>query len=340
MKTFRINIQLCLTRGVIIGGSILFLNLDSASAEQDPIKILGANTCKMCHQKEFSAWQATPHFRTFSELEKRTKAKIVRRLLNIKRIKNESDCWGCHFTVQYSEGKNNVISGISCESCHGASRDWIKLHSDYGGFIVSKEEESDAHKKERLEETARLGMIRPDRLYELTQNCYQCHTVPNEKLVNIGGHKAGSQFELVAWSQGQVRHNFHGSGGRENREPSPERKRMLYVVGRALDLEYAFRGVAAATTKASYAIRMAQRARRARTELELINEVISIPEIISMLQVAERQKLKLNNEKALIRAAAEIASIAKLFVSHHDGSKLIAIDPLLPEPSEYKGKSK
>ena len=65
-----------------------------------------------------------------------------------------------------------------------------------------------------------------------------------------GGHLAGSQdFELVAWSQGMVRHNFVRTGGTANGAPSPAELRVMYVVGVMADLEYSLRAVAAATRK-------------------------------------------------------------------------------------------
>ena len=52
-------------------------------------------------------------------------------------------------------------------------------------------------------------MLRPSQLYEVMANCYQCHTVPHEDLVNRGLHSTGNgNFELVEWSQGSIRHNF------------------------------------------------------------------------------------------------------------------------------------
>ncbi len=50
-------------------------------------------------------------------------------------------------------------------------------------------------------------MIRLHAIYDLAKTCYGCHVVPQEDLVNKGGHRAGSAFELVSWSQGEVLHN-------------------------------------------------------------------------------------------------------------------------------------
>src|SRR5206468_4857753 len=107
--------------------------------------------------------------------------------------------------------------GISCESCHGAAADWNLAHSN-------KDD------PDRLKKAEKLGMIRPTNFYRVAANCFQCHTVPEEKLVNVGGHKAGSEIELVTWTQGEVRHNLQRSNGKKNEEAPPERRRMLYIV--------------------------------------------------------------------------------------------------------------
>lgn len=60
-------------------------------------------------------------------------------------------------------------------------------------------------------------MRNPSNLDLVAQSCLNCHTAPNEELVNKGGHNVGTlDFELVAWSQGKVRHNFVRSEGKTN----------------------------------------------------------------------------------------------------------------------------
>ncbi len=313
---------------MISGTSAFGLNSD---------KVVGANACGECHVSELDAWKNTHHFKTFTELHRRPKAKEIQKKLGLKRIKSESDCMSCHYTTQSLENKLKAISGISCESCHGAAKDWIDIHNNFGGPGVTRESETADHKKTRLAKIAAAGMIRPDEIYKLASNCFQCHTVPNENLVNVGGHKAGSNFELVSWLQGEVRHNFTFSEDKDNREASPERKRILYVTGRILDLEHAFRGVAKATQKASYAVSMAKRAKRAIIRLEKINELKPTKEITEILVIAKAQKLKLNNENLLTAAANKIALKAESFLKLHNGDQLALLDPLIPTPEKYKG---
>lgn len=178
-------------------------------------------------------------------------------------------------------------------------------------------------------------MIRPSNLYALAANCYGCHTVPNEKLVNVGGHPAGSKFELIRWSQGEVRHNLWYS--KDNNEAPVERRRTLYVIGKMIDLEYALRGVAKATQNANYAKAMAKRAKTAIAWLQKINQTQNIAEIDAIIADVGTAKLKLNNEGPLLATADKVAGHAKAFATNHDGSALAGIDSLLPTADKYKG---
>jgi hypothetical protein len=96
-------------------------------------------------------------------------------------------------------------------------------------------------------------MIHSDMTYEIATNCFGCHTVPNETLVNTGKHKAGSDYDLVTRSQGEVRHNFLSSPGAPdnptNRPAGAEEKQVIYVVGAMVDLETSLRNLASVQEK-------------------------------------------------------------------------------------------
>lgn len=319
--------------------SILFLFSSSAFSTEnfhlDPEKVKGPDACGECHKDTMALWKETTHAATFSDLPRSDEAREIANKMGIKRIKSDSDCLGCHFTSAVVEGKTKPIAGITCESCHGAGQDWIDVHSDFGGKDVKAENEDPAHKKERYAKSEAAGMLRPGHLYDLAQNCYGCHTVPNEKLVNVGGHTAGSKFELVRWSQGEVRHNVWYS--KENNESSLERRRMMFIVGQMLDLEHALRGLAKATEKANYAKAMAKRANSARKRIQKIAETVQAKELAEISQVAGTVKLKLNNEQALVAAADKIAASAKAFAGNYNGEQFAAIDTYLPSADKYKG---
>lgn len=326
--------------GLAIGLAVWLSTSGSVATAQElrlvPAKVAGPDACGECHKSSVSAWKGTHHATTFKELPRRKEAKAIAKKLGIRRMKAESACLTCHFTSAEASGKVKPIGGITCESCHGAGKDWIKTHSDYGGKGVTMQTETPDHKKARYEKSEAAGMIRPRRLYRVAANCYGCHTVPNEKLVNVGGHPAGSDFDLVAWSQGEVRHNVWYS--KANDGASAERKRMMYIVGKALDLEFALRGVGKATEKATYAVAMAKRAQGAALAMKAIADKVKTPEIDAIMAVAGSVQIKLNNAAALNAAADKVAAAAQKLAAAHDGSKFAAIDPLIPGPDKFKGK--
>ena len=92
---------------------------------------------------------------------------------------------------QIEDGRERVVAGVSCELCHGGARDWLALHNDYGGPSVTKASESAEHQAKRVADSVARGMNNPHNIYLIARQCYDCHTVPNEKLVNVGKHKAG-----------------------------------------------------------------------------------------------------------------------------------------------------
>lgn len=318
--------------------AILSAGFGLNGALASPDKIAGANECGECHKKEVKAWQTTHHFSTFRDLPKSKDAKEIASKMGVKRLKAESLCTSCHFTVQEVKGKPKSIAGISCESCHAPAKDWFKVHSEFSG--KKEGQESKAEIAARWEKSEAAGMIRPKSLYALAKNCFSCHTVPQEKLVNVGGHTAGSKFELVAWSQGEVRHNLWHNKGKSNREASVERKRMMFIVGRIVELETALIGVSKATVKKDYALKMAKRAGNARKVVAQLAKVLSgAPELKDIVAASKTAKLKLNNEANLAAAAGKVSVLGLKFASAYDGSKFGAIDKYLPGPKKIKGKA-
>ena len=299
-------------------------------------KVQGPDECAECHKKETENWKDTHHYKTFSALPRSEDAKKITDALGLKRIKSESVCLSCHFTSQIRKGKPKPVAGITCESCHSAGADWMKRHSEFSG--KKKETESEAEAQQRWADAEASGMIRPHMLYELTKNCYSCHIVPQEELVNKGGHTAGSEFELVSWSQGEIRHNTWHNGGKDNPVADQERQRMMYAVGLAVELEEALRAVGKSTASARYAVAMAKRAHAARKKLREAAKTLPMPEFLEMLRAAHSTHLKLNNGPALEAAADRIATAAKQLAANYSGDQLAAIDALIPGPDKFKGQ--
>jgi hypothetical protein len=293
--------------------------ITQVKAAADPTKILGPESCGNCHKQEFTAWKQTHHYKTFEDLHRRPSAMQIAGKMGVQRIKSEGACVQCHYTSQGSGAELKPIAGVSCELCHGAAKDWVRLHNVKSMQAKAKE----------------MGWIAPDDVYALATNCFQCHTIPNEKLVNTSGHAAGSPIELVSWSQGEVRHHF--MSGAKNVPNTPDRLRMLYIVGRVVDLEYSMRGVAKSTEKAIYAVNMAKRVVAAKEKVKAIFAVLPKDELKEIIATADGVALKLNNEAALTEAANKISASAQKIASTYKGSELAAVDPQIPPPSEYKG---
>jgi cytochrome c554/c'-like protein len=327
--------------GVLVGFLLIFQAGANFGAKDRPIKdltkIVGADDCGECHKAEVAVWRETKHAKSYLLLPRTKETKEIADKMGVKRLKSESACLACHFTSLEQDGKIKPIAGISCESCHSPASEWVKIHGDFGGKKVTREMETSEHKAQRLAKIKATGMIRPSEIYRLAENCYQCHLVANEKLINVGGHKPGIDFELVSWSQGEVRHNFSRSEGKKNDEASPERKRILYLIGQLLDFEYSLRGLASATENAKYSETMARRTKAAMAKLEDIKKLAAIPELSEILSATQSLSLRPNNEALLTEAAEKIATAAQKVAATADGHKLSAMDQLIPKTDKYKG---
>jgi len=321
---------------VVIGGQFAQSNA-RAQVAWDPSKVVGPTKCGECHKDTLAYWRNTTHFKSFTALTHSKKGRTIAKKMGLKRIKAGSLCLDCHFTTMMQGDKKTPVSGISCESCHGPGKGYIKRHSEFSG--KKKQTESKAEQDKRWADSVAAGMNRPRDMYAWASNCYSCHIVPQEKLVNDGGHRAGSEFELVAWSQGEVRHNVWYNNGKDNPEASENQRRLMYVVGASIELETSLRAVGKASQKADYAITMAKRASRARKRIAKIAKALSEPEFGAIYQAAKRAKLKLNNNAELSAAADKISELTKKIVKTYDGSSFAAIDAMIPGPEKYKGKA-
>ena len=306
----------------------------------DPREVMTAEACGECHLSEHEVWKRTPHATGFRTLHKKEQALTIAGKLGYRLIKRDSICFSCHYTPIVERDKIRVDSGVSCESCHGAGRDWIKLHNDYGS-AADHRAESAAHRRQRIEASREAGMRRPSDLYPVVANCFSCHTVPNEKLVNVAGHTTGSSdFEFVEWSQGEIRHNFLEStlagAAPANTQRPLSRKRVMFVVGRALDLEYSLRGVAEATRDGVYAKAMIRRVRSAVSEMRAIDRAAGIDEVGRMLEAVRGVSVAPGNRGALLAAAESIGAATRRFLDGAEPRRLAGLDDLVlgrePEP--------
>ncbi len=301
-------------------------------AARDVERIVGVTECAECHKDTTRIWEQTHHHALFDETHRSQEGRKIAKQMGVKRTKGATSmCTSCHYTMKLKDGKPRAVAGVSCESCHGPARDWLERHSEFSG----KEEEDETPEEEqaRWVDADAAGMIRPRNLLALARNCLGCHITPNEDLVNNSEHSAGSEFELLAWSQGEVRHNVWYS--ETNDEAGPARKRMLYLAGLTVELEASLAALAAARDPGGeYATHMAERVKRAAARAAKAAAVLSLPELARMAATADALD---KGAAALQTAAAEARSLAGQVLAR-DGDGLNALDPLLPTPADYVGE--
>ena len=321
------------------------------SQEEYAEKIVGPedtdNNCASCHALEHEAWQQTRHFATFQDIHSTDEAKAILDKMGDRSMKRSDTCIQCHYTPQIERGRLRPTWGVSCESCHGAGQEWVLLHNhpDFkestpaGKWGEMKKNETPEQRDARLDPAEDVGMIHSTMTYDIATNCYGCHTVPNEELVNKGGHPAGSAgFDLVAWSQGEVRHNFASSAGApdspSNETASGGHLRKLYVLGALVDLEMTVRNLSNVKEPGgTFHTAMLERAQGARAKLAEIVAAADLPTIKSALEMVPAE---LTADTAVDDAWANaLGAAGKDFAMTNDGEDLGALDSLIP--TEFKG---
>lgn len=87
-----------------------------AAAADKPVTeaaYIGVKKCKMCHMKQFKAWQKMKHAKNFEAL--------------VGDEKKDPECLKCHTTgfgdggydMNKSDEENKKFENVQCESCHG-----------------------------------------------------------------------------------------------------------------------------------------------------------------------------------------------------------------------------
>ena len=303
---------------------------DSPFLRIDPDKIVienakGQRPCGECHTNEWGVWKETKHAKIFDELHKNESAQEIMDKMGLRSPKRaEALCMRCHYTVG---PERKAIAGVSCESCHGPARDWLNVHNKWAG-AKDKRSETPEGRAKRVVESRAAGMLRPSTdIYGVTANCFECHTVPSEELVNRGGHSTGTaDFSLVTRVD-SIRHNFLTT--KTNRPLSAEHKRVLFVMGRILGYEYSLRGLANATTNGRYASAMGRSVKEASGALEEIVQAVPIPEVAAILKAGANARLVPNNRRELESLAAQVRAQGERFTTRETGAALARIEPLM-----------
>lgn len=256
----------------------------AGSAAGEPFMV-GPEECAECHENEHEVWEATPHAESYRELRRNRDARGILRAVGDRRPQRSDTCTICHYTMAQDgpDAEPEAVAGPSCESCHGPASEWIDIHNDYGGKDVKREDESPAHKQERIQQAKAAGMIRPEMKYDAARNCFQCHGMNNERLdaetmdaMLEADHPINGEFEFVKYSQGVVKHRFYPPKTDVNQDMDPALKSEWFVVGQAASLVAAKQGLAK-SDNARYRKAMEQR-------IDLAEKVLSkVPEASDLL---------------------------------------------------------
>jgi len=106
--------------------------------EEAKPKYLGMSKCKTCHKGEkrgdqYKIWALSDHAKAYSDLAT-DKSKELAKKQEIEDPQKSEKCLKCH-TTGYGEAKERfedsfkIEEGVSCEACHGAASEYIKIHA-------------------------------------------------------------------------------------------------------------------------------------------------------------------------------------------------------------------
>ncbi len=266
---------------------LLFAGFGASNSALAAFKV-GAKKCQECHTAEAKVWEGTKHFKSYKAIHKDKRAKKIVKAVGDKRMKKSKTCALCHYTAAQKDAgaKVKLVSGPSCESCHGAASDWISMHNDYGKG-VKRDGESADHKAARIKNAIAAGMVRPERLFDVAANCMSCHGLANPKLdakaaaaMLDNEHPLNPDFELVKYSQGSVRHRFYPPDVTVNKEMTAAEKSQMYVIGQAAALVSATMA-ASKSDHPKYKAAQDKRIANAKAALDLIKG--QVPEAAALL---------------------------------------------------------
>ncbi|MBI4397920.1 MAG: cytochrome c3 family protein [Candidatus Omnitrophica bacterium] len=133
-------------------------------------EFVGAQKCALCHKKpeqgeQYRIWQESRHAKAFETLGT-PEAKKIAAERGIEDPQKSGECLKCHSTAYYFTPEKvtdaiRVEEGVSCETCHGPGKDYMKK---------SIMEDLDAAKE--------AGLIIPDE-----NTCVKCHNQESPNFV-------------------------------------------------------------------------------------------------------------------------------------------------------------
>lgn len=332
----------------------------TASAAKDRSHFMGARACIDCHRSEYVSWLGTQHF--LNSKKNRFEGAESSIDTKYKKLTGNLDlCYTCHMApVQKRYGRTLVETGVSCESCHGASggdNGWLNRHAAYGPNVTRLEHETPQHLAERQAACDAAGMITAGKPYAVAKNCFGCHIIAEATLVNedVKHPVSFDKFSLIPYMQGENRHNFHLNQRANADTPTLDtlrrgldllqRKRVYFVLEQFAKSEVALNHIAELPSDEALEDDLADSLTDlfddAVGELEDFFDELEEPEDESIEGLSEEDLAPLmavieafeefDDIDELTRADAAnaariIAAAAASFQQLHDGSKLKALD--------------
>ncbi|MCE9615281.1 MAG: cytochrome c family protein [Lentisphaerae bacterium] len=151
---------------LMIGCGVMAGAVMAQAADRDAANYAGTKMCGICHKKaesgdQLGVWQKSPHAKAFETLGT-PEAKEAAAKLGIDNPQASGKCLKCHstaynFTETLAATKIKPEEGVTCESCHGPGKNYMK--------------------KEIMQDQAKsiaAGLVHP-----ATDSCTLCHNDQN-----------------------------------------------------------------------------------------------------------------------------------------------------------------
>lgn len=306
-------------------------------SNSDPSLFAGYETCKKCHEEQVKKLITTVHFKSAETMHRTPQAKKIASALGLRTIKRSARCVRCHYTPEAYRSSSKAQSGISCESCHGGSKNWVLNHNDYGGLEAKKEDESPEHRQMRIQLSIENGMRHPSKLHLIARSCYECHIVDDVELLTKTEHPVFTHdFDMIRWSQGQMRHNFYRTQGKSNALSEPPRLRLMYLADLVAGLEFGFVAIAELNENREAKNKLVTQTLRRISNFNRAANDVGQPKLKPIEDLIRTLNIETASPKELKSAAENIRKFSVDFFSDVDPAKLSALDRSLPKQSEYR----
>ncbi len=151
--------------------SAVVLSLSAATVVAAP-NYEGRKKCGSCHRSQLESWEKTAHATAMDSLAPKARAEAKRKakLDPNKDYRGDPDCVGCHSTGFNHEGgydprePSKYLTGVGCESCHGAGSEYRLVHRKGGQSFEKKKQTS-----------ARQQLVDAGQEFQFEERCASCH---------------------------------------------------------------------------------------------------------------------------------------------------------------------